>query len=218
MGPTDQRFRGSPQQEQVCRLLAVKDPKVADWYESAVSQLAAGTSAARFCSAAHFIRLVLNELPRFFELPRLISVQDLTARLARLEGPWQTACSSPCRTQDGWRGEIDLPIKGFLSEFEKFSTERHSQQSKRDIAGAALRRADPAQVAIPVDLIDEMSASWIRLHKYFSALAHGSSDGTDKFGANMEEVERMVVIILAPRPSESLAAIDAILAEEDSGA
>ena len=83
------------------------------------------------------------------------------------------------------------------SEYEKFSNERRTQRSKRDIAGDALRRADPAQVAIPVGLIDEMAATWIRLHKYFSALAHGSADGTDKFADNLEEVERMVVIILA---------------------
>ena len=63
-----------------------------------------------------------------------------------------------------------------------------------------------------------MAERWIKLHHYFSALAHGSSRGTDKFPENLEEVERMVVIILGPRPSESLANIDAILAEENSGA
>ena len=218
MSPTTERFRRSPQQDQVFGFLAGKDPRVADWYDSAVFQLATGTSAARLCSGANFIRLVLNELPRFFQLPQLISLPSLTARLAKLEQPWRAACGSSCRTPDGWRGEIDPPVGNFLSEYETFSNQNGRQRSKQHIAGDALRRADPAQIAIPVNLIDEMAERWIKLHQYFSALAHGSSGGTDKFADNLEEVERMIVIILGPRPSESLANIDAILAEENSGA
>ena len=161
---------------------------------------------------------MLNELPRFFELPQLVSLPPLTARLAKLEQPWRSACGSPCRTQDGWRGEIDAPVGHFLSEYEAFSSQNRAQPSKQDIAGGALRRADPAQVAIPVNLVDQMAARWIKLHQYFSALAHGSSGGTDNFEEHLEEVERMLRIMLGPRPSESLAAIDEILAEENSGA
>ena len=126
MSASNERFRRSPQQDQVIGLLAGKDPKVAEWYESAVFQLATGMSAARFCSAAHFVRLVLNDLPKFFQLPQLISVQDLTARLARLERPWQTACGSPCRTPAGWRGEIDLPVGSFLGIREVFERTPHA--------------------------------------------------------------------------------------------
>jgi hypothetical protein len=218
MNPTDERFRRSPQQDQVFAALIQKDARVADWYESAVYQLATGTSAARFCASANLVRLMLNELPRFFQLPQLISLQPLSTRLAKLEQPWHAACRSRCRCQDGWRGEIDPEVGHFLSEYEAFSRENRAQPSKQDIAGGALRRADPAQVAIPGNLVDQMAGRWIELHRYFTALAHGSTGGTDKFEENLEEVERMLCIMLGPRPSESLAAIDEILAEEDSGA
>jgi hypothetical protein len=160
---------------------------------------------------------MLNELPRFFDLPKLMSLPTLTARLEKLDEPWLAACGSPCRTRDGWRGEIDPPVGRFLSQYEVFSAER-GRKTKQDIAGDALRRADPAQVAMPGKLADRMAERWISLHHYFNALAHGSSGGTDKFDGNLDEVERMVIIMLAPRPSENLAAIDSIFAEENSGA
>lgn len=217
MDPADERSRKSPQQAQVFALLSQRDVQVADWYECAI-QLATGASVARLCASANLIRLMLNELPRFFQMPRLMSLPTLTARLARLEQPWQAACSSPCRAQDGWRGEIDSLVGHFLSEYEAFSVENRAQPSKQGIAGGVLRRADPAQVAIPVDLVDQIADRWIKLHQYFNGLAHGSSSGMDSFEENLEEVERMVCIMLGPRPSESLAAIDEILKEENSGA
>jgi len=217
MDPADERFRKSPQQAQVFALLSQRDARVADWYECALFQVAAGMSAARLCASAHLIRLMLNELPRFFQMPQLMSLPTLTARLAKLEEPWLAACGSPCRTQDGWRGPIDDPVGHFLSEYEAFSGSR-AQRSKQDIAGDALRLADPAEVAMPANLVDQMAERWIELHQYFSKLAHGSSSGADRFQENLEEVERMLRIMLGPRPSESLAAIDEILAEENSGA
>jgi hypothetical protein len=51
MSPSDERFRRSPQQDQVFGLLAGKDPKVADWYESAVFQLATGMSCSNGSAA-----------------------------------------------------------------------------------------------------------------------------------------------------------------------
>jgi hypothetical protein len=218
MNLADERFRKSPQQAQVFELLSKRDAQVADWYDCAVFQLAAGASAARFRASAHLIRLMLNELPKFFQMPQLIPLQPLTDRLEKLKQPWQAACASPCRTQGGWRGSIDAPIGKFLSAYEVFSTAGGPQRSKQEIAGGALRRADPAQVAIPVNLVDLMAERWIKLHKYFTGLAHGSAGGTDRFEENLEEVERMVCAMLAPRPSEHLAAIDDILAEENSGA
>jgi hypothetical protein len=160
---------------------------------------------------------MLNELPKFFQVPQLIPLQPLTDRLNKLKKPWQAACASPCRTQNGWHGPIDAPVGLFLSEYEAFSMGDSAQRSKQDIAGDALRRADPAQVAIPPNMIDKMAERWIKLHKYFSGLAHGSGE-TDKFEENLEEVERMVCVMLGPRPSEHLATIDSILAEENSSA
>jgi peroxiredoxin len=73
-------------------------------------------------------------------------------------------------------------------------------------------------VVVPGNLVDHLAQRWILLHKYFSALAHGSTKEIHRFEDNLHEVEQMVLVMFGPRPSESLAAIDAILAEERSDA
>ena len=88
----------------------------------------------------------------------------------------------------------------------------------KKIAGRAVRLADPSQVVVPGNLVDHLAQRWILLHKYFSALAHGSTKEIHRFEDNLHEVEQMVLVMFGPRPSESLAAIDAILAEERSDA
>jgi type I restriction enzyme, S subunit len=218
MLPIDEQFRRSPQQDQVVRALVKRYAKVAGWYESALRQLATDASEARLCGAAHLIRLMLNEMPRFFELPQLMSLPAVAVRLAGLDQPWEAACASPCRTQDGWSGEIDPAVGHFLVEFAEFHTANRAQPSKRKIAGDALRLSDPTQVVITGDLVEQMAVRWIELHKYFGAIAHGSESRADRFPENLAEVEGIVLLMLRDKPSESLATIDAIFAEEQAGA
>jgi hypothetical protein len=216
MNPNGERFRRSPQQDEVIAALIKRNAKVAEWFVAALNQLALDTTPARFCAAGNFIRLVLNELPQFFALPKLVTLPTLQARLERLEEPWRAACDGQCRAAD-WTGEVDEPVRNFLVEYEKFVTERTNSRAKQEIAGEALRLSDPGQVAIPSEIVDLLAERWIILHKYFNAIAHGSRERIDEFEQNLGEVERILFTMLGPRPSESLRAIDEILAEDDSG-
>lgn len=213
-----ERLRRSPQQQEVFVALMEKDARVAEWYDTAIRQMVIETmSPARLCGPAHLVRLILNEMPKFFQLPELMSLPSLISRVAKLQGPWNVACESPCRNENSWSGQIDVPIMNFLSECEQFFSIR-AEPAKRNIATEALQRSDRALVAMPGNLIEKMAERWIALHKYFKDIAHGSSSGLDQFEDNLRDVERIVLLMLSPRPSESLAAIDAIFAEEQADA
>ena len=199
------------------RSLAEKDERAAELYEAAICGLTVSRTSTRFCSAAHLIRLMMAEVPKFFDLPALTSLPLLTNQVNKLGDAWTAAADSGCRTPDGWSGNIDAALRGFLAESDALFLWRREQRSKEEITGEALRRSDPAPVGVPENLIERRAKRWIKLFQYFNAVAHGSSSDLDRFDQHLEEVEDVILSLLSRTPSEGFAAIDVILTEEDRG-
>ena len=209
----------SGKQSLVFRSLAERSERVAVLYRDGLMALQQGGPADRFYSAGHAIRLFMHDLPTVFDLPTLGSLPQLSNKVRALDPVWDTACQSSCRVDGGWQGEIDALLAKLLAALEEFFSWRKDQlPKKQQITEEVFRWSDLAPAGLPSDLFERRTKRWLKLYGYFSSVAHLSSTTLDEFQNRLTEIEEIVLSCLYRQPSETVAEIDAILAEEEADA
>jgi hypothetical protein len=209
----------SGRQSLVFQSLTERSEDVAVMYRDGLEALGRDASSGSFYFAGHAIRLFMHDLPTVFDLPTLGSLPQLSNKVRDLDAAWDTACSSSCRFDGGWKGEIDAFLAKLLSTLEEFFSWRKDQlPKKQQVTEEVFRRSDPAPAGLPSDLFERRAKRWLKLYGYFSAVAHMSSTTSLEFQTKLDEVEEIVLSCLYRQPSETFAEIDAILAEEDANA
>ena len=196
-----------------------KSPHIAQLYECAVRAAVEEAVSGRIFLAAHAVRELMNELPAIFDLPKLTSLPQLSNRVRELDRHWAAAVQSACRADGRWRGEIDDPLRGLLQTLEEFFSWRKEQEGmKARSAAELLRKSDPAALSLPDSLYAQRASDFLKLLRYFNAVAHLSDTSLEKFQVRLGALEQILLDSLYRQPSADLSAIDAILAEETTDA
>lgn len=141
--------------------------------------------------AAHAVRLIINDLPAIFDLPKLTSLPLLSNKIRDLDPVWREALDSGCRMEGAWKGEIDKPLRTLLQSFEEFYAWREAQSAKkRKIAADLLRRSDPGVIGLPQGIYEKRAERWLKLFGYFNAVAHRSTTSATQDGLALRRYRR----------------------------
>jgi hypothetical protein len=203
----------------VFQSVAERSAGVAALYRDGIEALSRDAARGSLYPAGHAMRLFMHDLPSLFDLPTLGSLPQLTNKVRDLDSIWAAACKSSCRSDGGWKGEIDALLVKLLGALEEFFSWRRDQlPKKQQITEEVFRRSDPAPAGLPSDLFERRAKRWLTLYGYFNSVAHMGSTTLDEFQKRLTEVEEIVLSCLYRQPSETFAEIDAILAEEGADA
>jgi hypothetical protein len=71
-------------------------------------------------------------------------------------------------------------------------------------------------IPLPEPIEKQRAKRWLELHDYFVGVTHRSSTTEADFQSNLQDLEQILMDNLYRQPSEDLAAIDQILAEENA--
>ena len=209
-------FQFTGRQRIVYESIASKSATMAELYECALRVLEDNTNTGRIFLAAHSIREMTNGLPKVLDLP-IVEQGRLGDQMNALEPVWNGALTSGCHNNGEWAGAIDAPLERLLRALHRFfQWWRDSRPKRREVAIQLFRTMDPVGIPLPEPIEKQRAKRWLELHDYFVGVAHRSSTTEGDFQSNLQDLEQILMDNLYRQPSEDLAAIDQILAEENA--
>src|SRR2546426_11101055 len=111
----------SGQQRAMHEALAKEDARLAGYYLAALCALRDQDNPDPLAQAAHELRELMEKLPRYKNLPMEGKGATLTQKVRAFQLDWQRVSNaSRCRTNSGWKGEIDEALGAFLAKVEEF--------------------------------------------------------------------------------------------------
>lgn len=203
-------------QIEVYEALRARDETLARCYASAL-QILRGDNPDPFAAAAHEIR----ELIERWNAPVPEERRGLAQRFDDLRVVYEEARRSSLATlPDGWKGEIDGPLREYLLRSEAlFAWRAQGHVPTRIAVIEMLRAAQPR--GVPEASVKMGAAAWIQLRDFFVNVAHHRrTTDRDEFEGALEALEMLVLRIERPAKHTftTMATLDdAIAAADRSG-
>lgn len=198
------------------RALSDQDARLGLYYLAALHVLHREEIPDRFALAAHDLRELMEKLPRYKYLPLDGKPLSLKQQVRSIHRRWKGALGkSRCRTDSGWQGKIDEPLRSFLAKAEVFfgwvDVERPTQeeQTKR-----LVRKMDPIDRPLPGAIEGLRVKEWNKCHDYFEGACHHNFNPQDQeFHSWVGALEDFLLDRLCPRTFEDHANLDEIIRE-----
>jgi len=209
----------SSRQRTLFESIAKRSQPLSQIYLGTLHVLADESNPDRLALAAHGLRELMDNLPRYLDLEIKVSNTRLGDKVSSLISAWDnTASKSTRRSTAGWAGEIDIPLKKFFSKFEEFYSWYKQQRPQRSVTiKRVLRTFDVMPVPLPTPLEELRVKEWSFLHDYFTNVLHHSSQSSlDEFMQWMGAIETFLLDRLQPRTFEDFTLIDAIIQEGEA--
>ena len=209
------------QRNALYQALTRKDSRLAGMYLGALLVLHQTENPERIPLAAHALRELMENLPKYLDLPVPKKPPSLKVKVMNLNQDWQHATkSSVCNANPLWSGAIDVPLQKFLERvnkfFEWFQTEHPMRRERTE---KLLKALDPLSRRLPGPIGDLRIEEWVECFDYFVPIAHHAPVSTlEDFKAWLDVLERFLLDRLKPRTFEDLAKIKEIIEEGESDA
>jgi hypothetical protein len=167
---------------------------------------------------AHIFRELMDKLPKSFDLPVRQSIQ-LRVRVRELAQLLEHA-KTDSRAHDGanWIGEIDDPLRGFLSEIDALFRDAEADlQSRRDAATAFLRSTESSAAPSPLVIERRQLAKWNELERFFQGVSHhGRSVAHRELEDNVGDLEALLMSRLKLFVIEEYEEIDRLIEQGEA--
>lgn len=218
--PVTTQLQISGQQQTLYQALIDQDPKLAAMYFGALSVLEQRSNPERLVLASHNLREMMEKLPKYFNLPvnaNRLSLKEKVRELIRKSD--KATQNSNCHTNDGWCGEIDGPLREFLTEVNEFSGWFNEvQPTRKQSIAKVIRGLDPSGHALPEPLENKQLRVWDKSNGYFQGVSHHTKDGIqEEFDEQLSILENFLLDRLSPRTFDDFAAIDKLIKEVEEG-
>jgi hypothetical protein len=210
--------RLSGQQKSLFEELAKQNPILSRMYLGSVVVLRDLANPDRFPQCAHSIRELMEKLPTWFDVPTKAHRESLGNQVSNLVSSFEAMKSkSTCHNEEnGWEGEIDGRLKGFIERFEVFVTwKRNHFPRRREEAGDLLERIDASGRRLPQPLAEKNADIWMELKDYFTVSSHHPSNEIDEeeFLQWVDAFEKIILDRLVPRTFDDFKEIDGLIEE-----
>lgn len=154
----------------------------------------------RHVLSAHGLRELMEKLPGSYENVPSASV-SLKEQVCHLRDAWVCALGkTQCKTDDGWRGDVDKPLRNFLEQlrdwFDRFSDDNPTHKVRAD---QFLQSAEFRRVPLPDTIRSSQVNQWRDCYDYFVGVAHHRRPVDDEFTKWLSFLERFLLDRLAPR-------------------
>lgn len=213
-------LRVSDLQRQLLEALNATNHMLGNIYRSGLECLQREDLPDQAAIVAHEFRELMEKLPRAFDLPVHTSVQ-LRPRLRGLATSLERAkAESRSYTDDNWDGEIDEPLRGFLSDAERLFEEAEADlRSRREAATALVRAGESGRAPMPEALEKREVNTWNDLEVYFQNVSHHRHQTTVReLEAQVGDLEGLLVSRLKVAAIEEYDEIDRLVEEGEADA
>jgi len=212
----------SGQQQALYEALFEKDQRLAIMYLGALIALDHTGNPDRLALAAHDLRELMDNVPKFVDVQIKAQKESLTAKVRELEDRWQaTLRNTECYESQTWSGQIDGPLLKLLKTLHAFLEwlAEHHPRRKAEIA-ATLRRLDVSGRTLPVRLEELNVQIWDEMRSFFLGVCHHGKTNTteEEFRKWVDTLERFILDRLHPRTFADLETIDEIIREGERDA
>jgi len=168
---------------------------------------------------SHVFRELMDKLPRAFDVP-VHSVQLREALRGLAESLQRAKNQSHSHTDDGWDGDIDDPLRDFLSEAgQLFDQAEVDLRSRREAARGLVRASEAGRPPMPQAIEQGVVDKWNELEVYFQGVSHhGRATDQRELEAKVGELESLLVGRLKVAVIEEYEEIDRLIEEGEAGA
>jgi hypothetical protein len=187
------------------RVLSERDQTAEALYIGALRVLADAGNPDRMALAAHGLRELIRDLPRYFNLPVLVRAR-MGDKVNALHGAWDKARPTL---------QLDQPLPPALwrkleAFFEWYESERPTHRQK---TAELLLGLDPAARPLPKPIAQLRADEWLACQDFFVGSAHHGSCTEDELRQWLDSFERFVLDLVRPRTFDNADALDALIAE-----
>ena len=167
--------------------------------------------------AAHSMREMMDKLPDFVHGITYArgSGDGMGNRISPVRQAFHNMRKHTSLNQLSWQGEVDGPMKGFLTAADKFFQWDAEHRSSRSARGqAALKALSGFGPPLPPDVFEKEVSEWCECEQFFIQVAH--SDRTtdeEQFLVNLRTVEEILIRRLAPTAQADANELDVLMRE-----
>jgi hypothetical protein len=191
-------------QSALVRALLEKNESVAMMYVGAIRARAATNNPDHLSQACHSIRELIDNLPKYFEVPVEPSGR-LGDRVNALADRWQ-------KEKRVKNNSEEVISEGFAKQLEKFFIWKQENFIKRrEVARITVRDLDVSRRRLPGAIEDLRALEWMKIRDFFVASTHHGTCTADDFDAWVEVFERFMLDLTRPRTFETAAALDDLI-------
>jgi hypothetical protein len=211
-------FTISAQQRALMRALDERDSSLKVMYQGAITVLLVTSNPDRFAQCSHSIRELMEKIPELLDVPIVAMKESLKNKVNEIEAVYKgtrkkTTCFSA--PQGGWDGNIDAPLRQFLSrlgDFFEWFASHHPR--RRDELQSILVELDGSSRGLPKPLALLNVKFWEEHRDYFQSVAHHRRDAVEEeFLQWLGSLELFLLDKLKPRTFDDFDEIDTILEE-----
>jgi len=219
-GPgTPVRILLTSRQHDLIDVLQRKEASLARIYYGGLVVLHDTSNPEHIPLAAHAFRELMEKMPGWLDVPMKAHSQSLGSEAKNLACAWsRTVVTSACRNRDGWEGEIDQPLRGFLGKAGGFFAwlTKHRPSRKEEVR-RFIRKLDPAGTPMAAPLEDNIVERWQNTREFFTGVCHHRIEcESTALRERLELMETLIIERLKPTAAEDAAEIDQLLEEADA--
>lgn len=217
--PLPYKFESESQLE-LYEILVHVDPVLARMYAGGLYALIDTQNPEQFVHAALSFRELMVKAPAKIEVPeerqRRVTAYNLGQEVNLLSTKWENVVADTiCLSNDRkWNGEIDEPLKRGLKAVDKFLQKyRRLRPGHRENIKALAVRVDQAPVPPSSRSQEHFAKEWLDVSSFFnSVLHHGKETDLEEMNDNVQRLERVIRIVIAPPAVSTQKKIDALIA------
>ncbi len=222
-GPAAPKPIGDRAQLELLDALDRLNPRLARMYEGALRAFVAVDNPDCLAQCALSVREIFDKLhlaTKHQPPPRTVSMRTKANEVRRA---WQIVIQSSAAYQSGtgkWAGEVNGALNRFLEVVAEFINYLAREMPfRRDELSRILNSFDPAPGPLPVPHANEKRSTLEKLHEYMNNVAHHNfeparEDFAERLAAAEMFLMDLVQPLVAPRPYEDRAVLDALLQEK----
>lgn len=219
LGP---RLELSAYQRELWEALNDRNYKLGEFYLDAITIIRYEELPLRFMFAAHGLREMMDDLPKYLEVQTQTLGKDvLNNKVRDMSQRWRNLLAhTECHRDGKWEGTIDQRLGDFLNRTGTFYTEFDENDRKRDRdTHLILRELDSRGGRLPMVVLTPHVDQWKKLRDYFVARAHDSSEIVAReFEGRLSALETFLLERMRPRTLADLSELDKIIAEGEQDA
>jgi hypothetical protein len=197
--------------------LRTMSPKLGSLYLGALITHANEGNPDRLPQAAHSLRELMNAMPKALGVEVKALDERLGDRLDSFRGSW-TPLHARGQADDPWNGQIDRPIRRFLTRSGRFFSWYDDHRPRRRAEfGDTLNRLTPSTRVLPAELQATNIAVWESMRDYFIAVCHHrETTDAETFDRRLDQLKSFLLDRMRPRTFDDFDAMDAVIAEGES--
>lgn len=197
--------------------------RLEEMYIGALQVLTQTNNPQRLQHAAHSVREILDKLPYYYDgAPARTWGTEASRHLSSIgqyigRAKDQSSCYNPADST--WIGQIDEVLIFSLQEIDKTLAAQATKLTKAEANRQLFRSLDPLEQPLPPDKEEELLRDWGKSNQFFQNVAHHNIYSSDEeFRMQFDTFTRLLLSQLRPTTSETIDAIDKIIAEAEENA